>query len=321
MQLRDSHARRVIVAAAVVVLGSPVLAWAGQGQMSPCPDQRGSDRPSHCEIRDLTVPPSAALTVDATPNGGVTVHGWNRADIQARAKIVATADTQEAADALLAEIVVTVTPPTDADNTLRIDAPRPADATGNVTQFDASFTEDEIHISLITTSTRIAQVRLRLTVPPGHPLTAVQESGDLTVIAPNSPVSLTTTNGTVRVTSAAAPVTIQTTNGDVRVAAQSGSLDTNTQNGSVNADVLALAAGDHVTCATSNGSIQLELLPNINANLSVATDNGLVLVDLFNFDSFSVASHTQETLNATLNAGGPLIDLRTHDGMIRITTP
>ena len=47
-----------------------------------------------------------ALAVDAAPNGGISVRGWDRAEIQVRARVTANADTQQEADAIAADVRV-----------------------------------------------------------------------------------------------------------------------------------------------------------------------------------------------------------------------
>ena len=68
------HAARFAATTAVVALIAPVSLASAQGKVSPCPDRDGSSRPSHCEIRELTVPVVGnTLSIDATPNGGISV--------------------------------------------------------------------------------------------------------------------------------------------------------------------------------------------------------------------------------------------------------
>jgi hypothetical protein len=57
-------------------------------------DGRWNDRQArHCEIRETTIGGSALLDVDAGPNGGIQIRGWDRGDVLIRAKIVAYADS------------------------------------------------------------------------------------------------------------------------------------------------------------------------------------------------------------------------------------
>jgi len=59
-----------------------------------CRQDGDHDRPQHCEVREATLSPEGVLAVDARPNGGVEVHGWDRGETRLRVKIVATADTE-----------------------------------------------------------------------------------------------------------------------------------------------------------------------------------------------------------------------------------
>ena len=50
---------------------------------------RSGPRAHVCEIRELTLPASGALAVDASPNGGISVTGEDRTDLQVRAVLQA----------------------------------------------------------------------------------------------------------------------------------------------------------------------------------------------------------------------------------------
>jgi len=52
------------------------------------------DRAQHCEVRETAVSAGGLIAVDARPNGGIAVHGWDRPEARLRVKIVATADTE-----------------------------------------------------------------------------------------------------------------------------------------------------------------------------------------------------------------------------------
>lgn len=72
-----------------------------------CRDDWHSDRLSnHCEIKEQTLPAAGAISVDGRQNGGVSVKGWDRNEILARARIQTAAPTQAEADALAQQITV-----------------------------------------------------------------------------------------------------------------------------------------------------------------------------------------------------------------------
>ena len=64
------------------------------------------DRARHCEIRELSVASIGRLSVDASPNGGVTVKGWLRGDVLVRARVEAYAENQGAAANLASRVQV-----------------------------------------------------------------------------------------------------------------------------------------------------------------------------------------------------------------------
>ncbi|HEX3280430.1 MAG TPA: DUF4097 family beta strand repeat-containing protein [Pyrinomonadaceae bacterium] len=72
-----------------------------------CRDDWQSDRLlSHCEIKEQTLPATGSVSVDGRQNGGVSVKGWDRNEILARARIHTSAPTQAEADALAQQITI-----------------------------------------------------------------------------------------------------------------------------------------------------------------------------------------------------------------------
>jgi DUF4097 and DUF4098 domain-containing protein YvlB len=53
----------------------------------------GSRRASYCEVREETIGAAGILDVDASPNGGIRVVGWDRGDVQLRAVVRGYGDT------------------------------------------------------------------------------------------------------------------------------------------------------------------------------------------------------------------------------------
>jgi DUF4097 and DUF4098 domain-containing protein YvlB len=75
-----------------------------------CRDDWHSDRLlSHCEMKEQTLPATAAISVDGRQNGGVSIKGWERNEILARARIQTAAPTQAEADALAQQITIQTT--------------------------------------------------------------------------------------------------------------------------------------------------------------------------------------------------------------------
>ena len=68
----------------------------------PCTESRDGDRGHACEVRDSRLPaPVGPLTVDAAPNGGIRVEGWDQPDVLVRAVVQTHGDDDAEARALL----------------------------------------------------------------------------------------------------------------------------------------------------------------------------------------------------------------------------
>lgn len=61
----------------------------------PCAENRGDrDRGDACEVRDTRIgAPGSPLTVDASPNGGIRVEGWDQTEVLVRAVVRTWAET------------------------------------------------------------------------------------------------------------------------------------------------------------------------------------------------------------------------------------
>src|SRR5262245_4179946 len=73
------------------------------GGMS-CNDGNDGRRASSCEIREDTIGGANPLDVDATPNGGIHVLGWDRGDVLVRSRVQAQARSDAEARRLVAGV-------------------------------------------------------------------------------------------------------------------------------------------------------------------------------------------------------------------------
>ncbi len=105
------------------VLTALLVASAGNAQEpTQCDDNnwwgwRGGRSAHVCEIRDLTLPSTGALSVDADQNGSISVTGENRRDLQVRARVQAWGDDEAEAERIAGEVVVR------SDGVLRAEGP------------------------------------------------------------------------------------------------------------------------------------------------------------------------------------------------------
>lgn len=95
--------RRTAALAGLAVAG---LVGAVQERQISCESSWGGKGESACEIRESTMPASGRLEVNAAPNGGIRIAGWDRSAVLVRAKVQASADTKAEAGQLLKEVRV-----------------------------------------------------------------------------------------------------------------------------------------------------------------------------------------------------------------------
>ncbi len=230
----------------------------------------------------------------------------------------ALASSKAEAEALLDEMTVSVTPPAGDGDALVLHAIRPPEATGDVAQFQATITEDEISVVAILGSVRVATYRLRITLPPGHEVQLVQEVGEVRVVGLDAPSTVTARAGSVRSVAGEAELDIAASAGNVRVLSHRGSLSLDLEAGSAYVDLVSLAAADSVNVRTEAGDIDILLPADVNALLAARADAGRVRFRVADFHAATNVTASRTRVAATLGAGGPPIDLRALAGNIDI---
>jgi hypothetical protein len=168
-----------------------------------------SDRAGVCEVRELTLPSSGSLTIDASPNGGISVEGTPRFDVHVRARVVATAATEERARQLAS--TVRVQPAGD-----RIAAEGPSGL-----ERPESWS-----------------VSYEVAVPMQMSLALTSTNGGVSVRDVEGRIEFRTTNGGIRLANVAGEVRGRTTNGGVDIDLDGATwrgegLDVQTTNGGV----------------------------------------------------------------------------------------
>jgi hypothetical protein len=211
-------------AAAAQQAGNPADPW--------CRDEGGRDRGHYCEVREMTVPaPGGVLAVNARPNGGIKIVGSTRNDIQVRAKVVATAETDEQAQGLARQIAV------KTDGSIRSEGPTRADDR----QWSVSF---------------------EISVPSSQPLSLETTNGGVSIANVRGQIDFHTQNGGVVLDNVGGAVKGRTQNGGIQVSLEGQrwdgeGLEVETQNGGIN---LQLPDGYSARLETStvNGGVHNE---------------------------------------------------------------
>lgn len=92
-----------LVASAVVAPAAPAQER-GRSGGDWCREWDERERGWHCEVREVTLAARQLLAVDAAPNGGIKVTGWDRNEIVVRARVAAQADSDEDAERLVEQV-------------------------------------------------------------------------------------------------------------------------------------------------------------------------------------------------------------------------
>jgi DUF4097 and DUF4098 domain-containing protein YvlB len=145
-----------------------------------------------------------------------------------------------------------------------------------------------------------------------------------------------TSNGAIEGDGVVGDATVRTSNGGIRLEGVEGSLEATTSNGSLhvrlgkpkpdepirltssNGGIELEAEGldnNEIHASTSNASITLRLAAPIKARLRASTSNSNVSTD---FDVTTHGSMGKNFLEGEINGGGPLIDLTTSNGSIKV---
>jgi hypothetical protein len=145
----------------------------------------------------------------------------------------------------------------------------------------------------------------------------------------------TTSNSSIEVGSFKGSAILKTSNGRIKAEGVEGNFDATTSNSSIDASVTQLEAGkplklrssngsinlaldkwnnNEISATTSNSSVNLRLPAGINAEIKARTSNGSITSD------FEVTTRelSKTVLDGKLGSGGPLIDIGTSNGSIRL---
>ena len=264
-----------------------------------------SDRAESEETRCLAAPSSGLIRVH-NANGRTSVVGEDRTDVAIRAQKVARAESEQGATALL-----------EASRLLH---DRTAD---EVLEFE---------VDVPSKWNRRGHVNLELRVPRGSSVEIVAANGRVAVAGLRGAVRARSSNGSVELSDVVGDVNVATSNakvcccdtrgklvarssnGKIELEDHCGSVDASTSNGLIRASVEELGSGG-VQLATSNGRIVLELPDEVDAEVDIRVDNGVIRNDR---PLCKAARERSGQLRGRLGSGGAPIRLRTSNGSISL---
>jgi DUF4097 and DUF4098 domain-containing protein YvlB len=267
--------------------------------------------------------PGGTVSVE-TFNGSIEVRGWEQNSVEVNG--TKSASSKGVMDALRIEVNA-------IPGLVRIRAVRPPDFYRNMGVRFSIRVPRKALLDTVSTSNGRVQVedvegRARLHT----------SNGGIRVSRVKGEVEARTSNGTIEAQDVDGNVNLHTSNGAIRAETTHGSFEGTTSNGSITARLNDPAATWPVRAESSNGHIELTLdakqLPEVRAS----TSNSSILVRLPASASARVRANTSHNsitsdfdglesgdgrrrhseLHGNIGSGGPLIDLSSSNGSIKI---
>lgn len=194
-----------------------------------------------CEMREMTLPATGSLNVDAAPNGGITVKAWAKGEILLRARVETWGETKPEAEARLKEVKITTGSKVSADG------PRSAGRSHYLVSYEV-FVPSRIDLTLHSTN------------------------GGISIAGVNGTIAANTTNGGLKLAGLAGKVSAHTTNGGVKVELAGATwhgegFDVSTTNGGVDIQVPADYSA-RLEARTTNGGFRSDLPVQVEGKYS-----------------------------------------------------
>jgi hypothetical protein len=240
---------------------------------------REARRVDFCEVREETLRNQSTIDLDARGNGGVFIRGWDRSDVQLRARVTVRDDSRDAAAQVAKQIQITTT-----GGRIQADGPRD--------RRDRRWRDWD--------DDRYWSVAFELQVP---------RKADLRVDA---------TNGGIIVEDVRGRIDAQTVNGGIVFGDVNGDIRGETVNGGVRAELTNDKwDGPGLELKTVNGGVALAVPNGFSGELDARTANGGISVDFPITISGLINSRRQ--IRGTLGSGGARITLSAVNGGISIS--
>jgi hypothetical protein len=248
------------------------------------------------------VHPGARLDLE-TFNGAVEIHSWdqNKVDISG----TKFANSTALRDSI--KIDATGTP-----DSVTVRAIRPPEHHGSMGAKFVVHVPKNIILDHITNSNG----GVRIDGVDGS-VNARTSNGAIHVEKVNGPVEATTSNGSIEVTDATGNLMMHTSNGHIQADHVTGTVEAESSNGSITLNFTA-APKNNVHATTSNSSIEISLPESAAVRVRASTSNGSISSD---YEVAQSGDNSKNHLEGAIHGGGPLLDLETSNGSIKIVKP
>lgn len=305
------RANALIVAAAVLVL-TGCEEWGDWGS---------ADRYKEDFQQSHAMKPGGRLSLE-NMNGSVEIYGWDENKVE----ITGTkyARSEQVLQALKIDIVAT-------SDSVRIRTVPPSGHRGGMGARYVIRVPRKIEIDRVASSN--GRVHLEGVDATARLRTS---NGSVRILRVKGAVEVDTSNGSVELTEHVGSAVLHTSNGAIRADGVRGQFEASTSNGSITANIsdpepsrpvkldtsngsinLTMAAirGNDIHATTSNSSITVKLPANIGAQLKARTSNSSVSTE---FDTAVKGTISKNLIEGVIGSGGPIIDLTSSNGAIRV---
>jgi hypothetical protein len=253
-------------------------------------------------------------------NGSIDITGWDQNTVEIDGSKYASSETR------MKEIKIDIAP---SANSIRIRTIPPIDRHGN---YGARFT---IHVPRHAELQSIVSSNGAIHVDAINGQTHLKTSnGGIRASGLQGSLDAQTSNGSMEITNVTGDTTLHTSNGGIRADVKKGSFEATTSNGSITARLiepdtkpvrlessnghidLTMDAAREVHADTSNSSIIVRMPSAAGAMVRAHTSNSSITSD---FDvSVRGGMLSKHRLEGTIGSGGPLLDLGTSNGSIKL---
>ena len=259
-------------------------------------------------------------------NGSVEIYGWDQEQVEINGTKYAS--TKDALDDIRIEIAHT--PESVIVRTIRPDW-KGSGWRGNRGVRYRVHVPRKVQFERVATSN--GSMRLENVEGRGRFRTS---NGSLTLVAYQGDIEANTSNGRIQLDRFNGSASLTTSNGRIEARGVRGFLEAHTSNGPIDVETSELDPSRPVKLETSNGPITIRISGGNGPGVRAKTSNGGITVKLPEGASAQVRAHTSNStvksdfplnnvtntskthLEAAIGAGGPLLDLTTSNGHIRI---
>lgn len=176
----------------------------------------------------------------------------------------------------------------------------------------------EIRTKYLEKNVRVS-VKYDIKVPDGVIVEEVKTSnGEIEISGTRGDVRLMTSNGEIYVSDVMGSVSAQTSNGEIEIKRATAVLEANTSNGEIAVEIYDVPEGG-TDISSSNGSIDVYIVDDLNADLRAATSIGKVQIrDVELRSRFTAVSQASTLLTGEIGDGGRSINVSTSNGEIEL---